>query len=330
MKIAIVILNWNGKKWLKTFLPSVIQHSSGYDIYVIDNCSTDNDVSFLRQNFPSIKIIKNEKNYGFAGGYNIGLTKINADVFCLLNSDIEVTENWLVPIQKLFQKNKNIVAIQPKILSYNQKDSFEYAGAGGGFIDNFGYPFCRGRVFWTIEKDHQQYNDTIPVLWASGACMFVRSKDFFELNGFDDDFFAHMEEIDLCWRFHNAKKEVFYCGESTVYHVGGGTLNKNSPKKTFLNFRNNLLMLVKNLPKKMIIPVIFCRLILDGITAIVFWRYEGFSHLVAIFKAHMSFYRLLPKFLRKRQNNTTSYSSKWLVPFQYFILNRKFFNKLKP
>lgn len=329
LKTAIVILNWNSQQWLKKFLPSVIGNSPDYDIYVIDNASTQNDVKFIQTNFPEIKLIVNDENLGYAGGYNEGLKKIKADIFCLLNSDVEVTPNWIAPIEKLFEENENLAAVQPKILDFYQQDFFEYAGAGGGLVDNFGYPFCRGRVFWTLEKDHGQYDDTQAVFWASGACMFVRAKDFFEFGGFDGDFFAHMEEIDLCWRFHNAGKAVFYCGESTVYHVGGGTLNKNSPQKTFLNFRNSLCMLVKNLPKRMLLPVLLSRLILDGITALVFWRYEGFSHLSAIFRAHLSFYSLLFKMIKKRKINVHTYGSKCFVPFQYFILKRKKYHQLR-
>lgn len=329
MKTAIVILNWNSQQWLKKFLPSVIENSLGYEIYVIDNASTKDDVKFIQSNFPSVKIIQNQKNLGYAGGYNEGLKKIKADLFCLLNSDVEVTPHWIPPIEKLFKENRNLAAVQPKILDFNQPNYFEYAGAGGGFIDNFGYPFCRGRVFWTLEKDQGQYNDTRSIFWASGACMFVRAQDFNQFGGFDEDYFAHMEEIDLCWRFHNAGKDVFYCGESSVYHVGGGTLNKNSPQKTFLNFRNSLCTLVKNLPKRMLLPVLFSRLVLDGITALVFWRYEGFKHFSAIFKAHLSFYSLLFKMMNKRKQNGSSYGSRFFVPFQYFILKRKKYEQLR-
>ncbi|MBV7441864.1 glycosyltransferase family 2 protein [Weeksellaceae bacterium TAE3-ERU29] len=323
MKVAVVILNWNGKKLLAEFLPKVIEYSSEAELYVIDNASSGDDVAYLKQNFPQIKIIENTKNFGFAGGYNQGLKSINADVYCLLNSDVEVTPNWLQPIINLFEKDKEISVIQPKILDYNNRDYFEYAGAGGGFLDNFGYPFCRGRIFWTLEKDENQYNDEIPIFWATGACMFIKSEVFWEMNGFDEDFFAHMEEIDLCWRIQNKGYKIYYSGLSTVYHVGGGTLKKNSPNKTYLNFRNNLWMLTKNLPSYKLIPIIFSRLVLDGVTAIVFWKYEGFSHLKAIFRAHMSFYSKLPLMLKKREETKRKFWLKRFVPFQYFILGRK-------
>lgn len=268
MKTAIAILNWNGRKLLEEFIPSVVEFSKEAEIYVIDNHSDDDSIEFLKTNFPSVKIIKNEENFGYAGGYNKGLEEIDADIFCLLNSDVKVVENWLIPIENLFSSNSEISVIQPKILDYKNPEYFEYAGAGGGFIDNFGYPFCRGRVFWTLEKDKGQYDDTIQTFWASGACLFIRKNDFLEIGGFDEGFFAHMEEIDLCWRLNNSGKKIFYCGESKVYHLGGGTLKNSNPKKTYLNFRNSLWMLVKNLPKGKAFPLVFTRLSLDGITGI--------------------------------------------------------------
>ena len=261
LKVAIAILNWNGKNWLEKFLPSVISHSENTDIYIIDNASTDDSVAFLKLNFPQVKIIQNTENHGFAGGYNEGLKKIKADIYCLLNSDVEVTENWLNPVVDLFQKDLNISAVQPKILDFNRKNFFEFAGAAGGFIDNLGYPYCRGRIFDEIEEDKGQYDDETEIFWASGCCLFIRSEDFWAENGFDERFFAHQEEIDLCWRLKNSGKKIFYTGKSTVYHVGGGTLNKQSAQKTFLNMRNNLTMLVKNLPVSKVFWIIFSRLI---------------------------------------------------------------------
>lgn len=321
LKIAVVILNWNGRELLDKFLPSVTAYSQNADIFVIDNASEDDSVSFIQQNFPDVYIVENDKNYGFAGGYNQGLKHIQADVYCLLNSDVEVTKNWLIPFFELF-KNEEIAAAQPKILDFYHKTKFEYAGAAGGFLDNFGYPYCRGRIFWTLEEDKGQYDDEIPIFWATGACMFIRSKDFWEQEGFDENFFAHMEEIDLCWRLNNAGKKVFYSGKSTVYHVGGGTLS-NSPNKTYLNFRNSLWMLVRNLPKYKIIPVILSRLVLDGITAFVFWRYHGFGHLTAILKAHISFYQKFPAFYKTRNSTIKNFWKHRFVPWQYFILRRK-------
>ena len=232
MDVAIAILNWNGKNWLEKFLPSVISHSENNDIYIIDNASTDDSVAFLKLNFPQVKIIQNTENHGFAGGYNEGLKKIKADIYCLLNSDVEVTENWLNPVVDLFQKDLNISAVQPKILDFNRKNFFEFAGAAGGFIDNLGYPYCRGRIFDEIEEDKGQYDDETEIFWASGCCLFIRSADFWKQNGFYERFFAHQEEIDLCWRLKNDGKKIFYTGKSTIYHVGGGTLNKQSEQKT--------------------------------------------------------------------------------------------------
>ena len=246
MNLAIVILNWNGKNWLEKFLPNVILHSGNTDIFVIDNASTDDSVSFLKEKFPAIKIVQNEKNYGFAGGYNEGLKKIEAEIYCVLNSDVEVTKNWINPVLDLFQSDLNIAAVQPKVLDYHRRNYFEFAGAAGGFIDNLGYPYCRGRVFEKTEEDKGQYDDETEIFWASGCCYFIRSKDFWEQKGFDERFFAHQEEIDLCWRLINSGKKIFYTAKSTVYHVGGGTLSKQSAEKTYLNIRNNLSMLLKN------------------------------------------------------------------------------------
>lgn len=330
MKIAVAILNWNGKNLLSEFLPYVVNYSEGADLYVIDNASTDDSVMFINQNFPQVKVIQNKENLGFAGGYNEGLKHIDADVFCLLNSDIEVTKDWLKPIYRLFE-NEEIAAVQPKILDYKQRNKFEYAGAGGGFLDNFGYPYCRGRVFWTLEEDNGQYDDEIQIFWASGACLFIRSEEYWKQNGFDENFFAHMEEIDLCWRINNQGKKIYYTGQSKVYHIGGATLG-NSPRKTYLNFRNSLWMLLRNLPKYKLLPVIFSRLVLDGITAIVFLIYNkgGFGHLMAIFNAHMSFYAQFSKYYKSRSNHISSkFWQHKFVPWQYFISRRKTINKLK-
>lgn len=330
MKTAIAILNWNGEKLLPKFLPSVINHSKDAEIYIIDNASTDNSIQLLKTQFPSIKIIQNNGNYGFAKGYNEGLKHIDADYFCLLNSDVEVTENWIEPIEKLLDNNPEIAAVQPKILDYKDKKMFEYAGAGGGFIDKFGYPFCRGRVFSTLEEDKGQYDDTIQIFWATGASLFIRKKDFFEQNGFDKEFFAHMEEIDLCWRLNNANRKIYYCGESTVYHLGGATLQKSNPKKAYLNYRNSLWMNLKNLPKNKLFPMIFTRLSLDGIAAIAFLPSQGFPHLWAVFLSHMHFYRGFFKMYKKRQKNQLKkYSDKELLPVQYFLQKRQYYKDLK-
>lgn len=320
MNLAIAILNWNGKNWLEKFLPNVILHSENTDVYVIDNASTDDSVVFLKLNFPQVKIIQNTENQGFAGGYNEGLKKIDAEIYCLLNSDVEVTKNWLNPVLDLFQKDLNIAAVQPKILDYNRKNFFEFAGAAGGFIDNLGYPYCRGRVFENIEEDKGQYNDETEIFWASGCCLFIRSEDFWKQNGFDARFFAHQEEIDLCWRLKNDGKKIFYTGKSTVYHVGGGTLNKQSAQKTFLNMRNNLSMLVKNLPFSVVFWIILSRLILDGAAALYFAFKNGLPHLWAVLRAHFSFYAELPETIKLRSKNQIRnyYQCKWLI-FKHFI-----------
>lgn len=319
-KIAVVILNWNGAKLLKEFLPSVVNYSQEATVYVIDNDSTDDSLLVLKEEFPSVKLIQNTSNFGFARGYNEGLQSIEEEIYCLVNSDIEVTENWLSPILSLFEKKQNTAIIQPKILDYKNKAYFEYAGAGGGFIDKFGYPFCRGRIFDTIEKDNRQYNDVSKVFWASGACFFIRKEVYRELNGFDSAFFAHQEEIDLCWRSFNRNYDTFYCGLSTVYHLGGATLATSNPKKTFLNFRNSLLMLTKNLPINQLAVIIIGRMILDALAGIQFLVKGKFKHFFAIIKAHFSFYLLLIKTLRKRESKIkNNYYKTNSIVYAYFV-----------
>jgi len=244
--VSIVILNYNGRKHLQTFLPSVVKFSQDYPIIVADNNSNDESIQFLRDRYPNIRIIQFEENHGFCKGYNLAIAQVKSEFCILLNSDVEVTANWIEPMLKMMESDPSIAACQPKILAYSSRNQFEYAGAGGGFIDFLGYPFCRGRLFNSLEEDERQYNDITPVFWASGACFFTRTEIFLESGGFDEDFFAHMEEIDLCWRMQLKGFGVWYCGESTVYHLGGGTLPKTSPKKTYLNFRNSLLVLIKN------------------------------------------------------------------------------------
>ena len=318
--VAIAILNWNGKHWLEKFLPNVILYSQEATIYVIDNDSTDDSVKFLEHNFPTIKIIKNNKNTGFAGGYNEGLKQISEEIYCLLNSDVEVTENWIQPIIELFIKNTEIAAIQPKIRSFEADQYFEFAGAGGGLIDNLGYPYCRGRIFEKLEEDKGQYNDETEIFWASGCALFIRKEDYWSMNGLDERFFAHQEEIDLCWRLKNAGRKIYYCGKSTVFHVGGGTLNKQSPQKTYLNIRNNLSMLLKNLPIAALLWVIPARLILDGIAGIYFGLKDGFPHLWAVVRAHFGFYAQAPKTwkLRNTAQIKDYYQTKWLI-FKHFL-----------
>jgi GT2 family glycosyltransferase len=289
-KIAVVILNWNGKSFLEKFLPSVVKHSIEAKIIVADNASTDDSISFLEKTYPSIDIIKLEQNYGFAGGYNKALKQVDSEYYILLNSDVEVTENWLAPMLKMLDNDKNIVACQPKIKDYNNKDSFEYAGASGGFIDKYGYPFCRGRIFDYLEKDTNQYDEPIEIFWASGAALFIRAQEYNQIGGLDEFYFAHMEEIDLCWRLKNEGHKIMVCPSSTVYHVGGGTLNKINPRKTFLNFRNSLLTLYKNLPKNERFVKIFIRLNLDAIAGLKFLLDGKPTHALAIIRSHFAFY----------------------------------------
>lgn len=332
MKIAIVILNWNGQDLLEKFLPTIIKFSNfkNVEIYVADNASTDNSVPFVKENFPSVKIVQNKTNGGYAKGYNDALKHINADVFALVNSDIEVTENWLNPIISVFENEPKTAIVQPKILDYKSKNLFEYAGAAGGFIDKFGYPYCRGRVFSNLETDDGQYNDIIEIFWATGACLFIRSEVFNELNGFDEDYFAHQEEIDLCWRAKNIDYLIKYVGTSTVFHIGGATLKEESPRKSFLNFRNSLFTLIKNLPASKLIPIIITRLILDGIAGLKFLIEFRPIHTLAIIRAHFSFYYYLPKTIRKRSIRSLKrnyYTVKSIV-WNYFVLGKKNFREL--
>ena len=326
MKIAVVILNWNGAKLLEQFLPSIVAFSNEANVYVADNASTDNSIQVIKEQFPTVKIIQNDGNYGFAKGYNIALKNVEEEFYALVNSDIEVTQNWLASIVSLFEKEKEIGIIQPKILDFKNKELFEYAGAAGGFIDKYGYPFCRGRIFETLEKDNQQYDNETEIFWASGACFFVRKEVFRKLNGFDEDFFAHQEEIDLCWRAFNLNYKIKYTYKSTVYHVGGATLKEGNPRKTFLNFRNSLLMLTKNLPKNKLISVLLIRMILDGIAGFQFIFKGKFNHFSAILKAHYSFYGLISKMLKKRSENQKQnyYYTKSIV-YNYFVKNGKVF-----
>ncbi|NOZ34444.1 MAG: glycosyltransferase family 2 protein [Chlorobi bacterium] len=335
-KTAIVILNWNGKKFLEQFLPSVIKFSQSEEnqIIVADNGSSDNSVSFLKEKFPEVKLLLFDKNYGFTGGYNKALQQIDAEYFILLNSDVEVSENWITPIIELMDKDKTIAAAMPKIISYHNNKKFEYAGASGGFIDKFGYPFCRGRILEHTEEDKAQYNDVRDILWASGAAMFVRADLYKQFGGLDDDFFAHMEEIDLCWRLKNAGYRIIVNPNSLVYHVGGGTLPNNNPHKIYLNFRNNLFLLLKNLPKQKIIPIIFIRLILDGLSGIVYLFSFKFSFFFAVLKAHFSFYFNIGKMFRKRNNllvkkhyHKEIYQKS--IIFSYFLKKKDTFDKLK-
>ncbi len=313
-KNAVAILNWNGAELLKKFLPSVLKHTPQADIYVIDNSSTDESLSLLKKEFPDVKIIRLEKNHGFAEGYNLGIKKIKADNIVLLNSDVEVTENWLSPLISHLNKHPETVALQPKIKDYKDKKMFEYAGAAGGYLDFFGYPYCDGRKLFKIEEDKGQYDIEKEIFWASGACLMIRKKAFEKAGGFDSDYFAHQEEIDLCWRIHHQGGKIKYIPISTVYHLGGASLNEQNPFKTYLNFRNNLLTLLKNLPASHLFPVIFSRLILDGIAGIRYFLRGKPSHTWAIIKAHFGFYKRIPQAWKKRpQQPIKKYYNKFSI-----------------
>ena len=335
-KAAVVILNWNGKNFLEFFLPSVVKNTPSFaEVIVADNASTDGSVDFLKKTFPSVKLIQHKTNGGYAKGYNDALKKVDAEYFILLNSDIEVTPGWIEPIVQRMDEDKTIGACQPKILSYRNKRQFEYAGAAGGFIDKYGYAFCRGRIFNSFENDEGQYDDEKEIFWATGACLFVRAKMFWEAGALDEDFFAHMEEIDLCWRMKNMGYKIMYNPNSCVFHVGGGTLSKISPKKTFLNFRNNLILLYKNHSSKYFKIKIFIRLHLDGIAGIKFLLSGNFGDFLAVIKAHQSFFFSLRKTLKKRSamkkrisNYTTSAIYRKSIVIAYFFRGKKKFSDL--
>lgn len=334
MHIAVIILNWNGRRYLEQFLPTLIQHSKDeVEIIVADNASSDDSIAFLKSNYPFVRIIQNSENCGFAKGYNLALRQVDADYYILLNSDIEVTENWIAPVIELMEQDEKIAACQPKIRSFHEPKKFEYAGAAGGFIDKYGYPFCRGRIFQAIEEDHGQYDEPSEVFWATGACMFVKAKLFHQMGGLDDDFFAHMEEIDFCWRLKNHGYKIMYCPSSTVFHIGGGTLPKVSWRKTYLNFRNNFFLLYKNLPEDRLIKVFTVRMFLDGIAAMKFLFQAGFKDFWAVTHAHMSFYRSYGKMKQKRKalrhgSMQDVYGKNIVV--EYYIKGRRKFSQLNP
>ena len=330
MKTAVVILNWNGVELLKKFLPSVVNFSSSANIYVADNASTDNSVEYVKKNFPEVGIIQNKENAGFAKGYNQALANLTEDVFVLLNSDVEVTQDWLNPLLNHLQQNPKTAIVQPKILDYKRKNYFEYAGAAGGYIDKLGFPFCRGRIFETLEKDEGQYDEVSSILWASGACLMIRKEVYHHVEGMDEDYFAHQEEIDLCWRVNNAGYEVKCIPKSKVYHLGGATLSAINPRKTYLNFRNSLFNLLKNIPGRKAYILIFLRLILDGIAGVKFFFEGKFKHTWAIVRAHFGFYKRFPKMYKKRKNQTSKeeYAQVNSIVWKYYIKGKKKFSEI--
>ncbi len=344
-KVAVVILNWNGTAFLEKFLPSVLAATTypNCSIYVADNGSTDGSIAFVQKHFPSVQIIDNQENYGFAKGYNVALATIkDADYFVLLNSDVEVTANWIEPIIWLMERDALIAACQPKIRAYWQKTHFEYAGAAGGWIDYFGYVFCRGRFFDVCEEDKGQYDRMSEVFWATGAALFVKASLYRQIGGLDDDFFAHMEEIDLCWRLKRAGYAVVYCPKSLVYHWGGGSLPQGSPRKTYLNFRNNLIMLFKNFSRLQLLFILPIRLLLDIIAAVKSVLSGNTMEAKAILKAQWHFLKDLPKWYHKRQedkqlvelvrypqarsNLTGIYPHSIIV--DYFLRGKRYFHEL--
>jgi GT2 family glycosyltransferase len=333
--VAVVILNWNGKSLLEKFLPSVVQSKyENLQIIVGDNASTDDSIQFIKSNYPQITILTNDKNYGFAGGYNQILQRVDADYFVLLNSDVEVPENWIKPMIALMESDAQIAVAQPKIKYQVKKDQFEYAGAAGGFMDLYAYPFCRGRIFEDVEIDFNQYNTNTDIFWASGAAFFIKSKAWREVNGLDADLFAHMEEIDLCWRLKNLGYRVVACADAEVYHLGGGTLNAVNPFKTYLNFRNNLIIMQKNLPKDDAYALIFARIWLDFAAWLQFLLKGKPQFTLAISKAHFHFFRDFNKTAAKRSEKQTSFKNhtgvyKHSIVWAYFIKKTKKFSDLK-
>jgi GT2 family glycosyltransferase len=324
--VAIVILNYNGINYLKKFLPGVIAHSTGYEIWVADNASTDGSLEWLHHHHPDVKTLALTENTGYAGGYNRALQQIQSEYYVLLNSDIEVTANWIAPVISYMQSDSRIAACQPKIKAYDLPTHFEYAGAAGGYMDFLGYPFCRGRIFDSREEDLGQYDDNADIFWASGACLFIKSAVFHEAGGFDPHFFAHMEEIDLCWRLLNKGYRITFCGASTVYHIGGGTLHKSNPRKTFLNYRNNLIMIYKNLPKSRRYKTLIMRLFLDGLSSLRFIMAGAIPDVFAIIRAHFAFYGMI-KTLSPEDNTRAPLYFKSIV-WEYFVKGIHRFSEL--
>lgn len=340
MTVSVVILNWNGEKYLNEFLP-ILQNNMDImrdvEIVVADNGSTDGSLQLLADKFPTVKVDAFEKNYGFAGGYNKALKNINSEYYVLLNSDVEVAKGWLSTLYDYMTNNPDVAACQPKILSYYRRNYFEYAGAAGGFIDKYGYPYCRGRIFGEVEEDTGQYDDIKDVFWASGACLFIRSADYWDAGGLDEEFFAHMEEIDLCWRLKSRGKRIVCVPQSVVYHIGGGTLNAEHPRKTYLNFRNNLLMLYKNLPHKNIKRVFDVRFYLDNLAAIHLLVQGKYQNAKAITDARTDFRAIQSKFseLRKENilksvNSLQKEISQHSLIYEFYIKRHKKFSEISP
>ena len=331
-KLSVVILNYNGRGYLEQFLVEVVACSRPHEVVVVDNASTDDSVEYVKTQVPEARLICFDQNYGFSGGYNEAITLIESEYIVLLNSDVQVTPNWIEPVLAHMEAHPDMAAAQPKILDQKQPKLFEYAGGAGGYIDSLAYPFCRGRVFHTIEEDQQQYNDTRDVFWASGSCLFVRRASYLEAGGLDEDFFAHMEEIDLCWRFWNLGYRVSACPQSHIYHVGGGTLHKSQPRKTYLNFRNGLSLILKNDSLGKILWKIPLRMALDWLAAAHFSSHSGLKHGFAILKAHWHFTLSFGLHYKKRKHikrlKTKNPRFRGLIIWQYFGLGKKRYSQL--
>lgn len=336
-KVAVVILNWNGRKYLEQFIPSVTQYSADpeFRVFIVDNASTDDSCHFIREKYPDVGLIEFERNHGFARGYALALPQIEAEFYVLLNSDVEVTENWLDPMINLMDSDPSIAAVMPRMRSFAAREYFEYAGAAGGYIDRFGYPFCRGRILTEIEEDKGQYDDSREVFWASGACMVLRASAYSQTGGLDGDFFAHMEEIDLCWRLKRLGYKIFYCAESMVYHVGGGTLPNNNPRKLYYNYRNSLFLLFKNISVKGFITILFPRMLLDGLSAIAYLLQGKFRFFTAVLRAHCRFYFSLRTLIHKRRifnriiaKRQVSKIYRGSIVFDFFMKKKRRFTEL--
>jgi GT2 family glycosyltransferase len=334
MSISVIILNWNGSAMLRKYLPSVVACTPDAEIIVADNGSTDDSLTLLAEQFPTVRVIILDKNYGFAEGYNRAIAAVDSEYVVLLNSDVEVTPHWLAPLAEYMRANPDVAACQPKLLSYTDKHAFEYAGAAGGYLDCFGYPFCRGRIFSTVETDSGQYDTNADIHWATGACLMVRRKVYVDCGGLDSRFFAHNEEIDLCWRIRLYGHRIVCVTQSAVYHLGGGTLPQGNPRKTFLNFRNNLLLLYKNMPSKELAHAMRVRLFLDYVAAFKFLLCGGWGDFRAVVKARREYRRMRREFARDRERNLemTVVSQNAARPFllwEYYVRGRKYFNLLK-
>ncbi len=330
-KVSVVILNWNGLHFLQKFIPGIIRNSGEAEIVIADNASNDGSINWINSNYPELRIIQFDVNHGFCKGYNEALKQIDSDYYVLLNSDVEVSKNWLAPLKEALDSQKETAIVQPKIKWQKNKVFFEYAGAAGGFIDKYGYPFCRGRILENLEKDKGQYDQSGEIFWATGACFMIRSEIYHQMGGLDEMFFAHMEEIDLCWRVLNADFKIKYIAESEVYHIGGGTLPKSNPQKTYLNHRNSLFLLYKNLPEGLRKRRIFSRLLLDGLNAIVYLFQFRLGDVKAVLRAHRDYYKLKSSLksssVRKNPRELKGFYTKSIL-VDYFIKRKKVFSDL--